>query len=132
MRLKALDPKIMLSTLWIFVTVNYIFCDVFTLMYPAELQKILSGNVEVEMTQQFLLMFAFIMEIPMLMIVLSRILNYRANRLINLIAAAIMTLVQAGSLTVGSNTMHYIFFSIVEISATLLIIWYSWNWKDTK
>jgi Na+-driven multidrug efflux pump len=76
------NRKKLLSTIWIFLTVNFIFCDVFTLMYSEDLKQLLSGKVgEIELTQEFLLIFAIIMEIPMLMIVLSRVLNYKLNRL---------------------------------------------------
>ncbi len=77
-----MDTREKLSLLWIFVTVNYIFCDVFTLTYSEELKQILSGTVGgVEITQGFLLIFAFLMEIPMAMIFLSKIMNYPAAEL---------------------------------------------------
>jgi len=125
-----MDIKAKLSLLWIFVTVNYIFCDVFTLMYPEGLKQIMSGTVgSVELTQGFLLMFAVIMEIPMVMIVLSRVLKYRPNRLANIAAGMILTLIQAWSLFVDVPTLHYVFFSVIEISTTLLIVWLAWKWS---
>ena len=42
---KALDKKVLLSTMWIFVTINYIYCDVFTLFYSEDLKKFLAGKV---------------------------------------------------------------------------------------
>jgi len=120
-----MNKKALLSTLWIFVTVNYIFCDVFTLMYADELKQILSGRMgTVTIDQSFLLSFAFIMEIPMAMIFLSRILKAGINRILNIIAGLIMTLIQAVSLFVGTPTMHYVFFSIIEIATTVFIVWY--------
>ncbi len=126
-----LKPKELLSTLWIFVTVNYIFCDVFTLMHHEDLRQILSGNVGgIEMTQGFLLAFAFVMEIPMIMIILTRVLGYKLNRWLNIIAGIVLTLVQAASLFAGSNTLHYIFFSIVEIASTVVISWIALRWTS--
>lgn len=120
-----------LSLLWIFVTVNYIFCDVFTLMYHKDLQEILTGRVgDMEITQEFLLAFAFVLEIPMIMILLSRFLSFRLNRILNILAGVIMTVVQAGSLTAGGNTLHYIFFSIVEIATTVAIIYTAYKWQN--
>ena len=50
------EKSILLSTLWIFVTVNYIFCDVFSLFYAPDLKQFLSGRVgDIELTQGFLL-----------------------------------------------------------------------------
>jgi len=38
-----MDKKTLLSTLWIFLTVNFIFCDVFTLMNSEDLKNLLKG-----------------------------------------------------------------------------------------
>jgi len=132
-KITKLDIQVKLSLLWIFVTVNYIFCDVFTLMYSEELKQILSGTVgAVKMTQSFLLTFAIIMEIPMAMIILSRILKHKANRIINIIAGTLLTLIQVMSLFVGKPTLHYVFFSIIEIATTLFIIWTAWRWNQPE
>ncbi|MBK8492950.1 MAG: hypothetical protein IPL49_19190 [Saprospirales bacterium] len=126
-----MDKKILLSTLWVFLTVNFIFCDVFTLMYSEELKQILSGNMGgVKIDQPFLLTFAILMEIPMLMIVLSRVLNDKINRVFNIVAGLLLTVIQGGSLLVGTPTLHYLFFSIVEISTTAFIVWYALNWRS--
>lgn len=131
MKTENLYPKQTLSLLWIFLTLNYIFCDVFTLMYSEELKMILTGKMgDMEITQPFLLTFAFIMEIPMVMILLSRFLKYKTNRFLNIIFGVLLTLVQAGSLFADSNTMHYIFFSIIEISTSVCIVVYAWQWKE--
>ena len=125
-----MGKKEILSILWIFVTVNYIFCDVFTLMYSEELKQILSGTVgTVIINQRFLLKFAIIMEIPMSMIFLSRFLKFRINRPLNIVAGLVLTTIQAGSLFVGTPTMHYLFFSIIEIATTIAIVWFAWKWN---
>ncbi len=124
------NRKTILSTLWIFVTANYIFCDVITLMYPEGLKQIVSGTVgSIQVTQNFLLGAAIFMEIPLLLIILSRVLKYKANRLSNIIAGTLMTVIQIMSLFVGTApTLHYIFFSIIEIACTSFIVWYAWKW----
>jgi hypothetical protein len=127
------DERTMLSTLWVFLTVNYIYCDVFTLMNPEDLKHIIAGGVgSLQITQGFLLAFAIVMEIPLAMIVLSRMLKYGVNRWANIIAGIIMTAVQIWSLFFGGSlpTFHYLFFSAVEISCTLIIIALSWKWKS--
>jgi len=128
------DRKIVLSTLWIFVSVNYIFCDVMTLMNSEELQQILTGKVgSLEMTPMFLFYASIFMEIPFAMILLSRFLNYKANRISSIIGGTIMTVIQVLSLFVGSGVApHYIFFSVVEISCTAFIVWYAWNWVNPE
>ena len=114
-----MNKKVLFSTLWIFVTLNYIFCDVFTLFHSESLKQLMTGEMGgMEINQEFLLAFSFLMELPMVMIVLSRILSYKPNRLANIIVASIMTIVQAATLFTADNTLHYIFFSIIEISTT--------------
>jgi hypothetical protein len=122
--------NIVLSTLWIFLTVNFIFCDVFTLMHPDDLRNILEGKIgDIEMTQEFLLAFAVIMEIPMIMIVLSRFLRYKVNRVLNIVFGVFLLIIQVWSLTTGDNSLHYIFFSVIEIITCGFIIWIAWKWK---
>ena len=68
-----------LFTLWIFVTVNYIFCDIFTLFYSENLKQLITGTMGgMEITEIFLFGFSIIMELPMLMIVTTIIIVWIA------------------------------------------------------
>jgi hypothetical protein len=126
-----MNKQTILSTLWIFATANYIFCDVFTLFYAPNLRQFLTGYAGgMELTQGFLLTFAVIMEFAMVMIVLSRVLNHSLNRWFNIIVGFALTIIQAGTLLSGDFTLHYFFFSIVEISTTIYIVWLAWNWEN--
>ena len=128
-----MNKKVLFSTLWIFVTVNYIFCDVFTLFHSESLKQLMTGEMGgMKINQSFLLSFSILMEMPMVMIVLSRILSYKSNRLANIIVALIMTIVQAATLFTADNTMHYIFFSIVEVGTTSFILYSAWNWTESS
>lgn len=127
------EIKIRLSILWIFITVNYIFCDLLSVMDPQYLKTaILENNLSgLQLTQGFLLASAIMMEIPFIMIVLSRLLNYRANRTINIIAGIVMILIQVSSMFVGTEaTLHYMFFSIIEIACNTFIIITAFKWKE--
>ena len=128
-----MNKKVLFSTLWIFVTVNYIFCDVFTLFHSESLKQLMTGEMGgMEINQSILLSFSILMEMPMVMIVLSRILSYKSNRLANIIVALIMTIVQTATLFTDDNTLHYIFFSIVEVGTTSFILYSAWNWTESK
>ncbi len=117
------------STLWVFAMFNYLYCDVLAIMDPAVLRQYLAGTVAgMPLTQGFLLGAGILMEIPTAMILLSRILPQRANRLANIIAGALMTAVQVGSLFISSPTPFYVFFSAIEIACTAFIVWYAWTW----
>lgn len=124
------DRKVILSTLWIFVTLNYLYCDVLSLMDSELLKQYLTGTVEgLELNQNFLFAGAILMEIPIAMVLLSRILNHKANRWANIIAAFIKTLAMIMTMFVGSPTAYYLFFGIIEIATTMFIIYYAWTWK---
>ena len=40
-----MNKKVLFSTLWIFVTMNYIFCDVFTLFHSESLKQLMTGEM---------------------------------------------------------------------------------------
>jgi|GraSoiStandDraft_56_1057294.scaffolds.fasta_scaffold302386_2 hypothetical protein len=123
------DRKVILSTLWIFATLNYLYCDVLGLMDPGLLRQYLTGSVNsIHITQGFLLGAGILVEIPMAMVLLSRVLSYRANRWANVAAGSVMTVVQCLTLVLAPSQAYYIFFSILEIGCTLLIVWYAWTW----
>ena len=127
-----ITTKDKLFTLWIFVTVNYIFCDIFTLFYSENLKQLMSGAMGgMDITETFLFAFSVIMELPMLMIVLSRLLPYKFNRLANIAVGIFMTLVQTATLF-GDNMLHYVFFSIIEITTTIIIVWIAIRWKNAE
>src|SRR5574343_1866359 len=91
-----------ISTLWIYVTVNYIYCDVFSLHHAPGLQKLLTGTVEgFEISELFLLAFSIVMELPMLMIVLAKILPIKTNRIANCTVAFVMTSIQLWTVLSG-------------------------------
>ncbi len=126
-----IEPHVLLSTLWIFVTVNYIFCDVVSGMESAVVKGYLAGQLgNLVMNQQFLLAASVMMEIPFVMILLARLLPHRINRWANVGAAVFMTLVQVGSLFFGTApALHYVFYSVVENSTTVAIVAIAWRWR---
>jgi len=117
-----------LSTMWVFATLNYLYCDVVTLMDPNLLRGFVVGRVGgVEVTPGFLLGAGMLVEIPMAMVLFSRLLGRRTNRIANVAAGAVMTIIQAGTLIVRIPAPYYAFFSAVEIATTAVIVWYAWT-----
>lgn len=117
-----MDMKSKLSTLWIFVMFNMVFADIVGFLNPGTLEEMMA----MEPSQGFLLVFSILLEIPIAMIVLSRILEYKANRWANIIAGAITILWVIGG---GNASVSYIFFATIEVACMLLIIWYAWTWR---
>ena len=128
------EIKERLSLLWIFALLNYLYADVIALWAllgspPADTPHL--GQVALAGS-------AILMEIPIAMIVASRLLPVRANRLANIIAGTLVTLVN-GFLTfipplVGWGRPpalpEYLFFATVETVATVAIVWQAWTWRE--
>jgi hypothetical protein len=127
-----IEKKALFSTLWIFVMLNYLYCDFLSNMESSVLKGLLDGHIGgMTITTSFMMNAAMLMEIPTAMVLLSRILPFRANRWANIIAGLIMTLVQIGSLFVGTGpTPHYIFYSVIEASCTAFVVWHAWKWHE--
>lgn len=124
------NRKNLLPLLWVFLTVNYIYCDVFILHDARYLEAFLSGEVgSMKITERFLLSFAFIMQVPMIMIVLSKVLTFKLNKYANIVAGIITTSVQAITVSMG-GTLYFMFFSVFEIFTGLLIIYLAATWKQ--
>lgn len=123
------NRRVILSTLWVFVTLNYLYCDVLSLMSADLLNALLTGEVAgLKMNQTTLLISGIIMEISIAMVLLSRVLKYKSNRISNIIAGIIKTLIMIGTLFMGTPSYHYMFFASIEIGTTLFIVWYAWTW----
>lgn len=119
-----------LSTLWIFVMLNMIFADIFSFMHPGNLEQIMSGHAEgIQITPEFLLAAAVLTEVPIAMVLLSRVLGHRPNRIANIVAALITIVYIIGG---GSMTATYIFFATMEIVGLLCIIWFAWRWHSQQ
>ena len=126
---KQLGTKERISTLWIVVMFTMIFADILTIFTPGVLKQIIEGTTDVKMTKELLLVFAVLLEIPIIMIFLSRVLQYRLNRWMNIIASVITILFVIGG---GSLYLHYIFFASIEVICMLMIIRYSLKWKEQE
>ena len=130
-RWSDLDMNVKLSTLWITASLSYLYCDVISLMDPELLKQYLKGNVNgLAFTPGFLFGAAILISIPIVMVLLSRVLNYRVNRWANITAAIFMTAVQTLTLVIGVPALYYLYLSIIEITCTVLIFGYAWRWRE--
>ena len=130
-----MDTKILLILLWVFFTVNFMYADTLSALEPGVLAMEMSGYVAdgtVKITEGFLLGTAVMFEIPFAMIVLSWVLKYRVNRWANIIAATLFIFAQISSLFLGVPSPAYMFYSVVEIAALLLIVWNAWKWSNPE
>jgi hypothetical protein len=119
------DPKVTLSALWLFAMLTYTYGDVVTLMDPVK-----RGSVQ--LTEGFLLGGSIFMMIPITMVLLSRILKYKAIRWSSIVAGTIMTVSLTMTLFVAVPTIYYVFFTAIEITSTVIIVWIAWKWHDPE
>ncbi len=123
------NKQTFLSTLWIFATFNYLYCDLIGLMDASLLKQYLTGRVDgLQIDATFLLYAGVLMELPISMIVLSRWLKPKFNATANMIAALIKTAVMVATLFVGTPTIYYLFFATIEIATTAFIFLYAFKW----
>src|SRR3989304_1924133 len=130
-----MDTRILLIILWMFFSVNFMYADQLSHLEPGVLEGIMSGYVAdgtVQITAGFLLGTAIMFEIPFLMIVLSWVLKYRANRWANIIAGTLFVVTQISSLFLGVPSPMYIFYSTIEVAGLLLIVWNAWKWLNPE
>jgi hypothetical protein len=129
------DTKERLSLLWLFALLNYLYADV------VGVWAIAGTRISFAPLAPWALMAsAVLMEIPIAMILLCRLLPFRANRVANIIAGVILTVVN-GFLTYVPP-LHgwgrppafpeYLFFATIETVCTLIIIQQAWTWLQAK
>jgi hypothetical protein len=131
------DIRERLSLFWIFALLNYLYADVIALWAIIGLRNPAQAP---HLGQWVLMASAVLMEIPIAMIVACRLLPQRANRLANLIAGSLVTLVN-GFLTfvpplIGLGRPpalpEYLFFATIETVCTSVIIWQAWTWSGPE
>ena len=126
--IRKMDMKVLLSTLWVVVMINMLKADILSLYIPGTIDELVKFAGETPITQM-MLGGAIMMEISIVMIILSRVLNYSANRWTNIITAMITIVFVIGG---GSLYPHYIFIVTVEVICLLLIIWNAWKWSNPE
>ncbi|HEX5208110.1 MAG TPA: DUF6326 family protein [Steroidobacteraceae bacterium] len=126
------DTRVRLSVLWLVATLNYIYADVFFCVDVLGSGK--GGPGVLHFSQGAWLGIAILMEIPITMILLSRILKPTANRWANIgagmieTAAVLLTSFILPVLHLMGTSSYYVFFGAIEVACTSLIVWYAWRW----
>jgi len=126
MKKSKIKPQTLLSGLWLFVLLNIIFRDLHQLGKQGFIEEIMSGVVNgVKITDELMLFGGFLAEIPILMVLLSRILHDKANKWANIIAGVITLMVFATAVPYAD--MDDVFHMIIEVVAILWIFQIAWK-----
>jgi len=129
------DKKVLLSALWTFALLNYLYADVVALF-----DVVGSGRHFQSLPKWALMASAVLMEIPIAMILACRLLPFRANRLANIAAGTVLTLIN-GFVTFVPPLLgwgrppafaEYLFFATIETACTLVIIWDAFTWSEVE
>ncbi|WP_345296717.1 DUF6326 family protein [Candidatus Villigracilis affinis] len=103
---EKMDTKVLLSTLWIVVMINMAFADILGLFIPGALEEVAKTSVSTGTTiPQLMLGGAIMLEIPIAMILLSRVLKFKVNRWTNIIASVFTIVYVVGGGTL-SPSLH--------------------------
>jgi len=130
------EIKERLSLLWLFTLLTYLYADVVALFAIVGSPNLSEAP---HLPRWALMGSAVLMEIPIAMILACRFLPFRANRLSNIIAGTVLTLINGGLTFIppllGERTPalpEYLFFATIETIATSIIVWQAWTWPRTE
>jgi len=126
---KKINIKTIISTLWIFILFNIIFRDLHEFISPGFLEEALKGYVNGQkITEGLLALGVLVVEIPVAMVLLSRVLKNKINRWINMITSAVCIPL----IITGVTDLDDIIFATIEILALLAIICIAWKWPKQE
>jgi hypothetical protein len=128
--IKKIDTKVLLSTLWIVVMINMLKADILSLYIPGAAEEVAKTAATVGASiSQLMLVAAFMGELGIAMIILSRVLKYGINRWANFV----MGIVAIAYIWGGAAAYpHYIFIGSVETLCLLLIVGFAWTWRNVE
>ncbi len=121
MKSNKIETRTLLSKLWIFVLFNMIFRDLHQFVSEGFVELLMSQKV----SDELILVFGFVLEIPIVMVLLSRILRDKANKWVNVIAVVITSIGMLSTLPTAD--MDDIFFMVMEFAAFAAIIIIVWK-----
>ena len=117
------DVKIILSFIWVALMLCFLLGDVMRI-FAGDFE---SGKLEGKpMSEKVYLGLSIMMVIPILMVVLTLILDYPMNSWVNIIVAIVFF----GFNLIGMKGMKIYdkFLIIVSLGFNVLTVWYAWNW----
>ncbi|MCP8308385.1 MAG: hypothetical protein H3Z52_06545 [archaeon] len=125
------DVKIKISVLWLFTEVAGLASGLLMLMEPGVIEQIMTGEIlGMKIGPEFLLLFAIILLVPLVMAFLSLTLKDSTNRWANIIVGIVwFGLLLTDLPTYLANPSAYaILMWLSQVVATALIVWYAWKW----
>ena len=125
-RIDRLERRALLSALWLFVLLNFIFRDLHEIVKDDFLADALNGIYDGrEVTEAMFLLGGIIVEVPIVMMLIAWTLPIRVNRWANVIIAPLFGLTLIGS---AGDLDDYFHFGLMLV-ALGAIVWKAWSWE---
>lgn len=125
-RIDRLERRALLSALWIFVLLNFIFRDLHEIVKAEVLADALNGIYNgQEVTEAMFLLGGIMIEVPIAMVLMAWVLPLRANRWANVVAAPLLALTLIGA----PGDLDDYFHIGLMLMALAAIVWKAWNWE---
>lgn len=121
--------KIQLMAMWTTVMFCYVYGDYFELYVPGKTQGLLDGQNLLDSPAKLFLAMLMLL-IPALMIMLSVLVTAPVNRILNMVFAAMYTLLMilVGAGSISEWRSFYVFLAGVEVIITIMIFWKALKW----
>lgn len=126
-RIDQQNTRLKLFALWLFIILNIIFRDIHQMTLKSHLEMLLTGYYNgTGITESIMLMGAFIVNIPIGMLLVSLLVKRKLSRVLNIIAASLVPIIL---LTSPPTDMDDIFHLLVELIAVIAILVTGVKWK---
>ncbi|MEM9063450.1 MAG: DUF6326 family protein [Pseudomonadota bacterium] len=129
MLVDALDTRIKLSALCLFILPNIVFGDIDQFALKSHLEMLLTGTYNgIVITDELMLFGAVMVRVPIGMVPLSVLLSPTACRPATFVAAILAT---AGMLSNAPTALDDVFHLMVQLAAMVWIVRLAWVWQAT-
>ena len=129
---QRLPVRAKLVAAWTSFVLLYAYVDILGFYTPGTITDILRGKVHTfDLSQAFSISALTLVSVPIFMVVLSAVLAPRANRVTNLVVAAIYVPITVFNVVGGFYLYYYGFGVVLELVVLALIVRCAWTWPRT-
>ena len=127
--------KLKISVLWIISSLIDLGAGLLSFMEPGMIEDLMEGEVAgMTITPEFLLLFAILVLIAVIMPFLTLILEDKTNRWTNIILGIVFTALSVIDLKdyIEKQSSYAILLTLAGMAVTALIAWYAWKWPKQE
>ncbi|MFC8503051.1 DUF6326 family protein [Pedococcus sp. NPDC057267] len=129
---QRLPVRAKLVAAWTSFVLLYAYVDILGFYTPGTITDILRGKVHTfDLSQTFSISALTLVSVPIFMVVLSAALAPRANRIANLVVAALYVAPTVFNVAGGTYLYYYGWGVVLELVVLALILRWTWTWPRT-